>query len=265
MTDHPFVDIHCHLIPGIDDGPETWGTSLDMARIAVADGIGTVIATPHQLGTYSGNDGETIRRRAAELQHRLQAEGVPLCVLPGADVRIEPELIDELRGGNVLTLGDRGKHVLLELPHDLYFPMEPVLDQLKSAGMTGILSHPERNRALLDQPHLVTALVDYGCLVQVTADSLLGRFGSSCRQMSETLLQDGCVHFVASDAHGVKTRKPRLRAAFERVGELAGVESAVRLCCTNPQAVVDGRHVQAAADVRPRRGLRGVLAWLKCA
>jgi protein-tyrosine phosphatase len=260
-----FIDIHCHLIPGIDDGPDTWETTLGMARIAVADGIRTVIATPHQLGNYSGNDGETIRRRTAELEHRLQAEGLPLRVLPGADVRIEPELMDELRGGNVLTLADRGRHVLLELPHDLYFPLEPVLDHLKSAGMTGILSHPERNLALLDQPHLVAALVDYGCLMQITADSLLGRFGSSCRQMSESLLADGCVHFVASDAHGVKSRKPRLRAAFERVAELAGLESAVQLCCTNPLSVAEGSGVQGVSGARSRRGLRGIAAWLKCA
>jgi protein-tyrosine phosphatase len=180
-------------------------------------------------------------------------------------VRIEPELIDELRGGNVLTLADRGRHVLLELPHDLYFPMEPVLDQLRGAGLTGILSHPERNRALLDQPRIVPALVDYGCLMQITADSLLGRFGAPIRRMSESLLCDGWVHFVASDAHGLKSRKPRLRAAFERVAELAGAESAVQLFCANPQAVVDGDQAQAAPRAPSRRVLRGLLAWLKAA
>jgi protein-tyrosine phosphatase len=260
-----FVDIHCHLIPGIDDGADTWPQSLEMARIALADGIGTIIATPHQLGNYSDNSGETIRQRVTELQQRLDDEHLSVRILPGADVRIEPNLVEEIQRGNVLTLADHGKHVLLELPHEIYFPMEPVLDQLRRAGIRGILSHPERNRALLEQPQLVPALVDYGCLMQITADSLLGQFGSSARRMSEALLHKGCVHFVASDAHGVKARKPRLHAAFQRVTELVGVESATRLCHTNPQAVVDGLPVESTPLKRPKQGIRRILPWLRSA
>jgi protein-tyrosine phosphatase len=265
MADFSFVDIHCHLIPGIDDGAETWPRSLEMARIALADGIDTIIATPHQLGNYSGNSGQAIRQRVTELQQRLDDEHLSLRILPGADVRIEPDLVEEIKRGNVLTLADHRRHVLLELPHEIYFPMEPVLDQLRGAGITGILSHPERNRGLREQPHLVRALVDYGCLMQITADSLLGQFGSSARRMSESLLAEGCVHFVASDAHGVKARKPRLHAAFQRVTELAGAESAKRLLHANPQAVVDGLDVESTPRKRPHRGIRRMLPWLKSA
>lgn len=260
-----FVDIHCHLIPGIDDGPDTWPQSLEMAKIALADGIDTIIATPHQMGNHVENRGQTIRQRVMELQQRLSDQQLPLRILPGADVRIEPNLVEEIQRGNVLTLADHRKHVLLELPHEIYFPLEPVLDQLRRAGITGILSHPERNRGLLEQPQLVPALVDYGCLMQITADSLLGTFGSTVRRMSESLLAKGCVHFLASDAHGVKSRKPRLHAAYQRVAELAGAETAIRLCHTNPQAVVDGLPVERVRQQRRKRGVRGVLQWFKAA
>ena len=125
-----FVDIHCHLLPHLDDGAKDWETSLAMAKMAVADGIHTIVATPHQLGSFSGNRGDIIRKQAAELRRRLAKQGIPLQVLAGGDVRIEDGLRRELASGNVLTLGDYGRHVLLELPHELYFPLEPVLAEL---------------------------------------------------------------------------------------------------------------------------------------
>lgn len=104
----PFVDIHCHILPGVDDGPNAWEQSLEMARLALADGTATVIATPHQLGGYPQNHGEMIRQRTRELQQALDREGIALTVLPGADVRIEPELVAKIRAGAVLTLADGG-------------------------------------------------------------------------------------------------------------------------------------------------------------
>src|SRR5690242_10241412 len=145
----PFVDIHCHLTPGIDDGAKDWEQSLEMARMAVADGIGVMICTPHQLGNFSSNSGEIIRTRVAELQSFLDEHKVPLRVLPGADVRIESDLVNRVRRGEVVSLADRRKHVLLELPHELYIPLDRLLEELNSAGMVGILSHPERNQGIL--------------------------------------------------------------------------------------------------------------------
>lgn len=256
-----FVDIHCHLVPGIDDGAKSWDDSLAMADIAVADGITTVIVTPHQLGNYAHNDGNSIRQRTIELQQFLDDRRVELTVLPGADVRIEDGMIRGLRDGNVLTLGDLGKHVLLELPHELYFPLEPVLDDLQAAGMTGILSHPERNQGLLQQHSVVEQLVDHGCLMQITAGSLMGTFGTRSQEMSEWMLRHGVVHFVATDAHSARSRRPLIRRAFERVAELTNDEIAVDLCCRNPAAVVAGREVPATK--RPVRKRSGWFWWRK--
>ena len=247
----PFVDIHCHLLPGIDDGATSWDVSLEMARMAVAGGIGTVIVTPHQLGMFNENRGQMVRERTTELQRRIQQADIPLRVMPGADVRIEPELIDGLRSGDTLSLADHGRHVLLELPHELYFPLEPVLDSLQRINMIAILSHPERNQGLLSQPRITAMLAERGCLMQVTCGSLLGRFGTQSQTMSEWMIRKGLVHFLATDAHGVKSRRPQMRRAFQRAVELASSAIAVEICCRNPAAVADGNDVAIRSCKQP--------------
>jgi protein-tyrosine phosphatase len=166
-------------------------------------------------------------------------------VLPGADVRIEPDLVRKIRAGEVVTFGDRRCHVLLELPHEVYVPLERLLDELHAAGLVGILSHPERNRGLLNQPGVLRPLVERGCLLQVTAGSLTGAFGAQIQKFAGSLVEQGLVHFVASDAHGTKTRPPLLRPAFARVVELAGENAAVDLCCRNPKTVAGGGTVRS--------------------
>ena len=118
----PFVDIHCHMLPGLDDGAVNLGVSLAMAQMAVADGIETIVVTPHQLGNYSRNQGTTIRAYTERLQRELKQRSIPLKVLPGADVRIEPDMTRRIQTGDVVSLADRQRHVLLELPHELYMP-----------------------------------------------------------------------------------------------------------------------------------------------
>jgi len=253
-NDLPLVDIHCHLVPGIDDGAKSWEQSLAMAEIAVGDGIGTIVVTPHQLGSFVHNHGQSIRSRTAELQQLLDDHRVPLKVLPGADVRIEPGMVQKLQAGEVLTLADRRKHVLLELPHELYFPLDEVLDQLHRAGMVGILSHPERNQGLLKQPELVLPLVERGCLMQVTSSSLLGTFGAAPQQMAEWMLEQGLVHFLATDAHSPNARRPLMRRALERAAEIVGEAIAMQLCCDNPAAVVRGDDIPLTRYQPKQRG-----------
>ncbi|NUQ66281.1 MAG: hypothetical protein HUU20_27790 [Pirellulales bacterium] len=250
-----FVDIHCHLLPGIDDGAADWEQSLAMARIAAGDGIATIAATPHQLGNYSQNRSDAIRRLVRELQGLLDQQRIPLRVVPGADVRIEPEMVSKILAGDVLTLGGRSRYVLLELPHELYVPLERLLSEFQSAGLVGILSHPERNLGLLAQPPLVESLVDSGCLMQVTAGSLVGTFGPSVQAMAERLLSRGLVHFLATDAHSPKSRRPLMQRAFERAAELAGPEAAIDLCCRNPSLVLANRPVAGGRREVRRQGL----------
>lgn len=240
-----FTDIHCHLLPGIDDGARTLEEALEMARMAVEDGIGTIICTPHQLGNYRQNGGTAVRRAVDKLQSYLQQQAIPLQILPGGDVRIDEDLVEGVRTGEVLSLGDHGKHVLLELPHELYFPIQPLLEQLSRHGVVGILSHPERNHGILKNPAVLGPLVDAGCLMQVTAGSLCGTFGAESKRLAEQMLADGLIHFLASDGHGSRFRRPILRRAFERASELAGRETAEELCQSNPRLVAEGLDVPA--------------------
>lgn len=253
-----WVDIHCHLLPGVDDGAKSDAEALAMARLAVVEGTSMVICTPHQLGNYRHNRGDDIRGRVTALQELLTAQQVPLAVLPGADVRIEHDLPKLLQSGEVLTLGDHGKHVLLELPHELYFPLEPLLAELHRGGMVGILSHPERNRGIQRQPSLIPPLVDAGCLMQVTAGSLTGSFGREAQRLAELLLTRGWVHFLATDAHGPRSRRPLLQDAFARATKLCGERAAVALCRDHPRQVAEGRDVPLGVQPvePPRAGWR---------
>lgn len=256
-----FVDMHCHLLPGIDDGARDWDEALAMARLAEADGIQTVIATPHQLGAYRTNDGQTIsgqviRVRVAHLQEYLNQRNVDLRVLPGAEARIEPDLVERIRTGEVLTLADRGRCVLLEMPHDVCLPIEKLLAELNRAGMSGVLAHAERNQGILAQPSLAESLVASGCLLQVTAGSIVGAFGKQIEETALHLIRRGVVHFVATDAHSAKSRRPLMRRTFDCLVETVGHKAAVTLCCHNPAALLDDGHIEPALG-RPKKTMRG--------
>jgi protein-tyrosine phosphatase len=244
-----FVDIHCHLLPGIDDGAKSWEESLAMARMAVADGISTIVVTPHQLGSFSENHGPAIRERTGQLSDLLAEHQIPLAVLPGADVRIQPNLLALIKQGEVVTLADHRQHILLELPHEIYVPLDRLLAELRSAGIVGVLSHPERNAGIMANPSVVEPLVDAGCLMQITAGSLLGTFGPLSQAVAERLATRGLVHFVSTDAHGLKSRRPQLSAAHARMAELVGPELATACCVHNPAAVATGRPVAAGRTV----------------
>jgi protein-tyrosine phosphatase len=258
-TAEPFVDIHCHVLPGIDDGAKSLDEALAMAEMAVADGIEAIVATPHQLGSHAKNTGEAIRAAAAAFQRVLKQKHIPLRVVPGADVRIEPDLPRKIRTGEVVTLGDRGRHVLLELPHDVYVPLDRLLAELAAARLVGVLSHPERNHGILSQPGVLRPLVERGCLLQVTAASLLGTFGSQPEKLATSLIEQGLVHFVSTDAHSTHGRPPKLRAAFDRIVELVGEEVARDVCCRHPAAVADGSDVTPGCRRPTRRTWTG---WL---
>jgi len=238
-----FADIHCHFLPGIDDGARDWEESLAMARLAVADGITTIVATPHQLGSFAHNHANEIRRLAIEFQRRLTAANIPLQVLPGGEIRIEPDFIERLDSDEVLTLGDHHRHILLELPHEEYLPIEVLLRDLECRKLTMILAHPERNGGLLTDPELIGPLVEAGCLMQVTAGSLCGILGPEPQQLAEWMVEQGFVHFVATDAHGVRTRRPLMQRAHERVAELVDERAAHDLCGRYPACVAAGRAV----------------------
>jgi protein-tyrosine phosphatase len=259
MPAFPHTDIHCHLLPGIDDGAGSLDEALAMAEAACRDGTRTVIATPHQLGGNGHVTAAAIHDRVAEVNAAIARAGIGLTVLPGADVRIEPELPALLRRGEVLTLADRGRHVLLELPHEVCFPLVSLLAALARQGLTGILSHPERNKGMQARPETVAEVVRAGGLIQITAGSLTGGFGGTAKSMAEWCVRRRLVHFVASDAHDTRRRPCGLSAARAAVAMLAGAVLADQVVCENPALVAEGREVVAAVR---SGGASRLLGWL---
>jgi protein-tyrosine phosphatase len=261
----PFADIHCHLLPGIDDGAKDWDDTLAMARLAADDGTSTIVATPHQLGSWTQNHGDQIRALVDECNERLAAERIPLTVLAGGEIRIEPGLIESLVTGELVTLGDHRRHVLLELPHELYIPIDGLMQELAARRITIVLAHPERNDGLLRQPDLAVDLVDAGCLTQLTAGSLCGTMGSHACDMAEWMITEGLVHIVSTDAHSPQMRRPLMSRAYDRICELTDVETANDLCSRHPGKIAAGRTIEAGRRVVQRRRRASWWSWRRSA
>jgi protein-tyrosine phosphatase len=236
------VDLHCHMLPGIDDGACNLRVSLEMARIAVEDGIETTACTPHIYPGLYLNDAEAIRRSAAELRVHLREAGIPLEITEGADIQMVVELVHELRAGRFPTLAG-SRYFLFEPPHHTVpARFSELISEALASGYVPVITHPERLTWLSKEyyPWLVEA-VQQGAWIQVTAGALTGRFGRRARYWGERLLDDGLVHLLATDAHGVDGRPPLLAEGREAAATRVGAEESQRLVEVRPRAVLEDR------------------------
>jgi protein-tyrosine phosphatase len=241
------VDIHCHCLAGLDDGPATLQEALALCRALARDGITTVVASPHQLGRYDRlNSARVVREAVAELSAALASQQIPLEVLPGGDVRIDERLPRLLVSDEVLTVADAGYHLLLELPHELFVDPLPTIDLLREHGLQPILTHPERHAYLHGTIDWATDWIKHGAVLQVTAGSLLGDFGSRAFEHAWQLIDSGLASLIASDAHDAQRRPPRITAALTALTERAGDDVARRLVIDNPQLVLNGQPIEQA-------------------
>lgn len=252
------IDLHCHLLPGIDDGAEDLETALAMARIAVADGITLSACTPHIYPGLYENDAVGIRKAVDALRLALGEAGIPLAITTGADIQLVPELVDRLRGGAYPSLHG-SRYFLFEPPHHAVPARftESIFDAL-AAGYVPVITHPER-LTWLDEAHYpwFVAAARQGAWLQVTAGALTGRFGRRAKYWGERLLADGLVHLIATDAHGADRRPPLLAEGRDQAVRRVGIEEAERLVSGRPQAVIDDRN---PADVPPPPGLAARIA-----
>ena len=233
------IDLHCHLLPGIDDGSPDLETSLEMARIAVADGIVTTACTPHIYPGVYDNTGDGIRQAIARLQTTLDTNLIPLKLVAGADAHLAPELPAKLRSGEAPSLAG-SRYFLLEPPHHVAPPrFADFVFNVLASGFVPLITHPERLSWIEEHYATFCSLVDQGAWLQVTAGSLTGRFGSRPKYWGERLLDEGRVHVLATDSHGVKRRPPLLaegRAVAER---LVGLEESWHLVRTRPAGILE--------------------------
>jgi protein-tyrosine phosphatase len=237
------LDLHSHLLPGLDDGASDLEQSLAMARVAVQDGIQGVVCTPHWvLGQYE-NERSRVLAAVKEFQARLDEHGIPLRLYPGAELRLDVSLLERLEGREVLTLNDTGRYVLLELPEDtLPRNLDDFFWDLHMRDMKPIISHPERNLAIQRDPPRLYEWVNMGILCQLTAASLLGRFGKEVQRFSVFLLEHRLVHCLVTDSHGIGRRTPRLSEACKVIKSMSGNRSD-RILYENPERIVHGEPI----------------------
>jgi protein-tyrosine phosphatase len=247
------IDIHCHILPGVDDGAADLSTALAMARMAVEDGVRTIVCTPHIMPGVYDNRPADIRAAVKRFAEACGEAGLSLQLLAGSDAHIRPDFVAALNTDRVQTIGG-GRYVLFEPPHTVAPPrLEESLFDISVSGWVPILTHPERFAWMEERYDILPGLVEAGVLMQVTAGSLVGVFGEGPRRLAERMLEDGLVHVVASDGHNTRRRNPRLAAAYERCRELMGDEEARHLVATRPAVVVADEPVAAMPPLPPRR------------
>ena len=233
------IDLHCHILPGIDDGPTTLEVSLAMARCAAQDGITFIACTPHIYPGLYENQRAGIEAAVQAFRTQIEEAGITLQLGVGADTHLAPDLVGSIRDGRVPTLcGSR--YLLLEPPHHVAPPrFDDSMFSLMAAGYVPIITHPERLSWIETHYPVFTDLVRRGAWMQLTAGSLTGRFGKRPRYWAERMLDEGLVHIVATDSHHIDKRPPLLAEGRDAAAKRVGDAEAIHLVLTRPQGVLD--------------------------
>jgi len=243
------IDLHSHILPGVDDGSPDLETSLAMARMAVADGIQVMACTPHFMQGLYDNEASDIRRRVAAFQQRLSEADIGLSVVVGSDAHIRPDFLSCLREGRLLCLNN-SRYVLFEPPHNIAPPrLEDLLFNIVTAGYVPILTHPERLKWIESQFTVFEQLVRAGVWMQITGGSLTGRFGRRPKYWAEKMLASGLVHIMATDAHNLSSRPPVLSEALEVAEAEVGLDEAKNLVLVRPINVLDNEPVNHSPPI----------------
>jgi protein-tyrosine phosphatase len=234
-----FVDIHCHCLSGFDDGPSSMSESVILCKALAEENIAIVAATPHQLGRFEGhNEAQNVRDAVIELNQILKERKIPIKVVPGAEVRVDERICRLLETDKILTVADSGRYILLELPHQVFIDIEPMLKELASMGVRPIISHAERITALAKEPNILSRWFEHSTCLQITASSLLGSFGIEAERAAWNLLASGWAGLVATDSHDINSRKPEMRTAYELITLKFGKDLADQVCIYNPLRVI---------------------------
>lgn len=231
------IDIHTHILPGLDDGAANWNDALNMARAAVSEGITTIIATPHHAnGTYT-NAAVDVAEHTHAINEQLIAAGVPVTIRTGQEIRVHDGLLDAWYRRELLTLAD-SSYVLIEMPSSrIPKTMIELIHEFNVLNLKPIIAHPERNAEVTQHPERLAELIDAGAYAQMTTHSLLGGFGKRIEQHAWSLMKSGHIHIVSSDAHHVERRGFRMGEAYSFIERRMG-EQWVNYFKSNAEAVI---------------------------
>lgn len=241
------VDIHCHVLPETDDGAVSLEESVAMCRAAAADGIQTIVATPHMFdGVHNAPDGETIRQKIAAV---MVACDNCVTIVPGGEVRYSYEIFQEAENPNARIRLNGSSYMLLEFPfHSVPPNIETTIFQIMNAGITPIIAHPERNKRIQEKPRILADLIERGAYAQLDAGSLTKSFGGEAYQTVKRIIEAGLGHFIATDAHHMDRRRPVLSAAAAIAAEWGGAEYALAMVRDNPAALIKDRAIPFQPD-----------------
>ena len=256
------IDLHCHILPGIDDGSRSWDESVEMARIAAADGITDIVATPHITPGLYDNTTASISVLVEEFSNRLATAGIPIRLHVGADVRVDPNVVSGVEAATIPVLGNRVRYLVAELPSQMIPPnIRELVYALQLRQIIPIITHPERHASMQQDPGLLRQLVVAGALAQVTAGSLTGEFGPVACRAANKMLGRNLIHLIATDAHGAEKRRPVLTTGVAAAAAIVGEEAARAMVLDTPRAILAGVPVVISEPVEPSLA-RGFLARL---
>jgi protein-tyrosine phosphatase len=237
------IDIHSHILPGIDDGARTMKDSIDMAKLAVSEGIHTIIATPHHMNSHYENPKSDILKLVDQVNEELKKQQIDLLVLPGQECRIYGELIEDYRNGDLLPLNKHSQYIFIEFPsNSVPRYTDRLFYELQNEGLIPVIVHPERNVEITARPDKLYNLVKNGAVTQITASSLTGHFGKNIQKFSRQLIEANLTHFVASDAHNVTNRAFKMDEALDLIEEKYGIDM-VYYFTENAELLIDGKNI----------------------
>ncbi|WP_312336651.1 tyrosine-protein phosphatase [Anaerospora hongkongensis] len=249
------IDLHSHILPGIDDGAKTIEDTIAMARIAVDNGTTVIAATPHVIEGRWLPEWSCIQSLCAELSDELKREKIALTIVPGAEVALNMDILNLIEGPGPYCLNG-GRYILVELPAT-HIPQyaDEFFFTLQSRGISPILAHPERHPEFSRKPELIVEWVNKGILMQVNGPSLVGKMGERAMKTAEVLLASQLVHFLGSDTHSPRTRTPRLTDAVEKSIALIGEEKTRQILFANPLSIINSEEI-AIADVSKIKSIK---------
>ncbi len=242
------VDLHCHILPGIDDGSENIEESLQMCRLAFSDGIRTIVATPH-VGKYP-NTKEIILEKTEVLKQKISSLLPGLSLFCGADIEFSADIFALIAYKSLLTINN-SRYILLDTPYFLMPPdIEKQIQRLIEEGVAPIITHPERCLQIQEDIDLVRKIVEAGAVVQITASSITGKMGAKAQSVSKAILKAGLAHVIATDAHGASKRPPMLSEAATVAATIIGKDMAQAMVSTIPQSIIEDKLLDLP---RPRK------------
>ncbi len=238
------IDLHSHILPGVDDGPKDMETSIRIAKIYEENGFEKVVATSHYFGEGKGLQVQDIESVKYELEDMLDREGIDLKIYMGNELYLSPDILESIKSGKALTMAG-SRYVLVEMPaNEVPDYTEDILFELQIKGYIPIIAHPERNRAIVDNPNILYSIIEKGSMAQLNLHSLVGMYGKDVMYTAGVLLKHDLIHFVGTDSHSDKRRSPRVKSSLKLLETKLGKERYFKLVYQNPEMVLQDRIIK---------------------